>query len=48
MAKLKAIRSWNGGGLSADQDPGANTAGSCGLVMQVKGQGFVQSLPRGG
>ena len=45
MEKLKAIHTWDGGGLHAVQDPGANTAGSCGLVIQVQGQGFVQALP---
>ena len=45
MTQLEGIREWTGGGLHAETDPGGNTTGSCGMVMQVTGQGFEQIDP---
>lgn len=45
MQRLRETHAWDGGGLHAVQDPGANTAGSCQLVMQVDGHDFEQAHP---
>ena len=45
MTELKSINSWNGGGISAEQDPGGNQAGFCTQVMKMDGTKFVQWQP---
>jgi len=45
MSKLKATHSWNAGGLSTTQDPGANTIDHCSQVMKLEGTKFVQWQP---
>ena len=44
LAKLKAIHTWDGGGLQQKTDPGANAVTTCFLYMQVKDKKFV-TLP---
>jgi ABC-type branched-subunit amino acid transport system substrate-binding protein len=45
MTNLKATHQWNAGGLSTDQDPGANLTDHCTQVMKLDGTKFVQWQP---
>jgi ABC-type branched-subunit amino acid transport system substrate-binding protein len=45
MKNLKATHSWDAGGLSTEQDPGANLIDHCIQVMKLDGTKFVQWQP---
>lgn len=45
LSKLKAINEWDGGGLHANADPGANLPPDCGMLLQLKGTEYVQAAP---
>lgn len=43
--ELSKTTSWTGGGLTAEQDPGANKTTQCGLLMKLDGTKWVQAYP---
>jgi hypothetical protein len=43
--QIDALDSWNGGGLHAPTDPGANTPPECGLTLELQGDTFVRFDP---
>jgi len=45
MQKLAAVHEWNGGGLHADTDPGANTPPNCGSLLKLSGTKYEQAAP---
>jgi len=45
MDELKAITSWDAGGLHAEMNPGGNLPGPCGLVLKMEGTEFIQWNP---
>jgi len=45
LAKLKAIHSWDGGGMHQPTDPGANKGSDCTLLMQIQHGKFVRVYP---
>ncbi len=45
MTNLRAVHSWTAGGLSTEQDPGANLIDHCLQVMKLEGTKFVQWQP---
>ena len=45
LAELKDIHSWDGGGLHYEADPGANTVGTCIILLEVKDGEFVRKFP---
>ena len=42
---LSAVTEWTGGGLHAASNPGGNLPPSCGLIMTVEGDHYVQTAP---
>lgn len=42
---LAATTSWTGGGLHAESNPGDNRTPICGILTQVKGDGYEQIVP---
>lgn len=47
LDKLHAIHEWDGGGLHAVQDPGANKVNSCTLIMKIQDNEFTTLFPAG-
>ena len=45
LAELKDVHEWDGGGLHMVTDPGANTATTCFMYLEVKGGKFVRLHP---
>ena len=45
LAELKNVHEWDGGGLHMVTDPGANTASTCFMYLEVKGGKFVRYHP---
>lgn len=43
--ELSQIHEWDGGGLHAPTDPGANIPADCGLVVSLKGGDYSQAYP---
>jgi hypothetical protein len=43
--QLSQVTEWTGGGLHAPSNPAGNEPPSCGLIMQVEGDHFVQAAP---
>lgn len=43
--KLAQTTSWDAGGLTANQNPGANKSTTCGLLMKLDGTKWVQAYP---
>ncbi|PTR31290.1 ABC-type branched-subunit amino acid transport system substrate-binding protein [Rhodococcus sp. OK519] len=43
--ELSQIHDWDGGGLHATMDPGANIPAQCGLVVALKGADYTQAFP---
>ncbi|MEZ7238934.1 ABC transporter substrate-binding protein [Rhodococcus sp. GXMU-t2271] len=44
--ELSQIHEWDGGGLHAVTDPGANMPAKCGLVVSLKGDAYTQAFPQ--
>ncbi len=43
--ELSQIHEWDGGGLHATMDPGANIPAQCGLMVSLKGADYSQAFP---
>ncbi|MEX1216933.1 MAG: ABC transporter substrate-binding protein [Acidimicrobiales bacterium] len=46
LGKLKAITEWDGGGLHANANPGANLPPDCGMLVKLKGTDYEQVAPK--
>jgi hypothetical protein len=45
LDQIGSIHDWTGHGLHASTDPGANQAGTCGMLLEMQGDRYVRVTP---